>query len=267
MEKLHNIVYKTTNLINGKIYIGVRSTNNLKDGYLGSGRAFKYSLQKHGKANFSREILFDFPTAKEAYDKEREIVTVDFVSRKDNYNLKEGGIGAKVWLGKKGELHPRFGNKATEKQKIASSKLRMTEDEFLKRINDIKNSDRKRGWKAKLARSWKVSQRTALIFIRRWHDKNSVDCNHVCQSCGNSVHRSAYLCKPCFDQSRIMENPFYSFELDFIKSVVWSEALYKIAKKYNTSESSIRRFCEEKNITTPPVGYWGNGNKKINNKK
>ena len=65
----YNIVYKTTNLVNNKIYIGVHSTNDLNDGYLGSGTALKSSIQKHGIETFSREILYFFDTPEEAYYK------------------------------------------------------------------------------------------------------------------------------------------------------------------------------------------------------
>ena len=34
MSKKYNFVYKTTNLLNNKYYIGVHSTDNLNDGYL-----------------------------------------------------------------------------------------------------------------------------------------------------------------------------------------------------------------------------------------
>jgi hypothetical protein len=50
-------VYKTTNLINGKIYVGLHITNNLEDDYLGSGSQLKSAVKKYGKENFKREII------------------------------------------------------------------------------------------------------------------------------------------------------------------------------------------------------------------
>jgi len=102
-EKTHNIVYKTTNLINGKIYIGVHSTDDLNDAYLGSGRIFIKALRKHGKENFTREVLFDFKHLKNALKKEETLVSDDFVSRDDNYNYAIGGVsgGGKSNLGRK----------------------------------------------------------------------------------------------------------------------------------------------------------------------
>lgn len=55
--KIYHILYRTTNIINNKEYTGVHSTNNLEDGYLGSGRKFKAALKKYGKDNFKRTIL------------------------------------------------------------------------------------------------------------------------------------------------------------------------------------------------------------------
>jgi hypothetical protein len=49
------IIYKTTNLINGKIYVGQDSKNNPK--YLGSGIVLNHAIKKYGKDNFKKEIL------------------------------------------------------------------------------------------------------------------------------------------------------------------------------------------------------------------
>ena len=87
----HHIIYQTTNRVNNKIYIGAHSTNDLDDGYIGSGLAFMGAVKKHGKEAFSREILFMFDTPEQAYSKEAELVNEVFVSRQDTYNLQIGG--------------------------------------------------------------------------------------------------------------------------------------------------------------------------------
>lgn len=93
MKKKHYLVYKTTNLVNGKIYIGKHETNNLDDGYLGSGKLLKRAIEKYGEENFKREILFECSSVEEMNAKEAELVNEDFLKRDDVYNLKEGGEG------------------------------------------------------------------------------------------------------------------------------------------------------------------------------
>lgn len=91
MKKKHYLVYKTTCLVNGKIYIGQHQTYNPNDNYLGSGRDLKDDIQKFGRENFKREILFDFDTQKEMDDKEKELVTEEFIFHEDTYNVRVGG--------------------------------------------------------------------------------------------------------------------------------------------------------------------------------
>ena len=55
--KKYHFIYKTTNLLSGKYYIGMHSTDDLNDGYLGSGTLLRRSLNKYGKENHSIEIL------------------------------------------------------------------------------------------------------------------------------------------------------------------------------------------------------------------
>ena len=93
-KKKHYLVYKTTCLINGKIYIGQHQTYDPNDNYLGSGKELREDIEKFGKENFKKEILFDFDTFKEMDDKERELVTEEFINRDDTYNLMIGGQNA-----------------------------------------------------------------------------------------------------------------------------------------------------------------------------
>jgi group I intron endonuclease len=90
-------VYETKNLINNKIYVGVKSSKHFDDGYFGSGTLLKKAMDKHGFENFAKRVLWVFGTAKEAYEKEAEIVNEQFIQRNDTYNIATGGKGG--WLG------------------------------------------------------------------------------------------------------------------------------------------------------------------------
>jgi hypothetical protein len=85
------IIYKTTNIINNKTYIGIHQTENLDDGYLGSGLAMKRAIKKYGKQNFSREILEFCLSYDELIEKEKLYVNEEWITLEDNYNLKTGG--------------------------------------------------------------------------------------------------------------------------------------------------------------------------------
>lgn len=82
-------IYKITNQINGKYYIGKHQTRDLDDGYMGSGKLLKRAIAKYGLENFKKEILHVFDNEAEMNAKERELVVVN----ESTYNLNEGGKG------------------------------------------------------------------------------------------------------------------------------------------------------------------------------
>jgi len=86
-------LYQVTNTINNKIYVGVHKTKNINDGYMGSGKIIKSAIKKYGIENFQKDILEFFSTEVEMFNREKEIVTEDFLAREDVYNLRRGGHG------------------------------------------------------------------------------------------------------------------------------------------------------------------------------
>jgi len=87
------LVYKVINNVNDKIYIGVHKTDDVNDGYLGSGKILKRAIDKYGPEHFTKEILYECETQEEMFQREADIVDEEFVTRKDTYNIKLGGCG------------------------------------------------------------------------------------------------------------------------------------------------------------------------------
>lgn len=90
-NKKYHFIYKTTNILNQKYYIGMHSTNDLDDGYLGSGKRLYYAIRKYGKENFVREILEYLPDRNSLALRESEIVNKDLLQDDLCMNLILGG--------------------------------------------------------------------------------------------------------------------------------------------------------------------------------
>lgn len=85
------VIYKTTNRINGKYYIGKDAKNY--NGYLGSGIVIKAAIKKYGKENFIKEILCSCISLEELAQKEMEYITPNILKDPSSYNLALGGQG------------------------------------------------------------------------------------------------------------------------------------------------------------------------------
>lgn len=102
-------IYRITNLVNGKTYIGQHKYKDLNDDYMGSGKRLGYAKKKYGIENFKKEILvFNISKQEHANILEQTFIAAERekVGRENCYNITDGGDGFKgmePWnKGKKG---------------------------------------------------------------------------------------------------------------------------------------------------------------------
>ena len=93
-NRKHHIVYKTICTVTGRYYYGLHSTDNLNDGYLGSGKRLCRSVNKYGRDAHVRQILFEFASREEASNCEKQIITKEMLEDPNCLNCGPGGLGA-----------------------------------------------------------------------------------------------------------------------------------------------------------------------------
>lgn len=161
MKKYH-VVYKTTNTVNNKIYVGLHSTDDLNDSYLGSGHILKEAIKKYGRDKFIKEILYVFPSRKEARRMEASIVDEEFVARPDTYNLTVGGMGVEDQTGEKNHMYGKIAHNS-RKVRAEHKDGRVVVAESIRALTDLIGITRgnirqliktgRRGW-----RGWIVTE-------------------------------------------------------------------------------------------------------------
>jgi group I intron endonuclease len=136
-----SVIYKTTCLINNKIYIGQSKYN--RDSYLGSGRLILKAIRKYGRDNFTKEVLIEDNLTKEELDN-LEIHFINEYKSTDSsigYNIESGGHGnsylqdSKISESNKGRIisletkvkisNSKIGKKASNKTKDTISKSKI----------------------------------------------------------------------------------------------------------------------------------------------
>jgi len=85
------VIYKTVNLINGKIYIGKANKNDLN--YLGSGLKIVAAIKKYGRHSFTKEILEECCTNTVSRQEKYWIKFYNSTDDNTGYNISDGGEG------------------------------------------------------------------------------------------------------------------------------------------------------------------------------
>mgnify|MGYP003344349515 FL=1 len=141
-------IYKITNNLNGKIYIGKHQTSDINDDYMGSGKILLQAIKKYGLENFKKEILYIFSNELEMNQKERELVTEEFCKSTSTYNLNPGGKGGFGYLNSTGKNHKHKNRKGSlENLQLGREKarhLRENDPEFKTRVSKSISESKKK---------------------------------------------------------------------------------------------------------------------------
>lgn len=162
-------LYKTTNLVNNKYYIGVHAGNVLDESYLGSGRLIKYAIKKYGRNNFKREILKTFNTIEEMFTEEGIVVNQGVVDDENSYNLCIGGLGgvfkSPEHLARIKAITTYYAN-TPEGKRVRSNNMKRTnaknwaDSAYRKRMSEFVRTQNKEMWKdEKFIENQRVKQR------------------------------------------------------------------------------------------------------------
>lgn len=142
-RRKYHYIYKTVCSITGKFYIGMHSTDNLNDGYQGSGKILRYSVTKYGKENHHTEILEFLTSRQELKFREAQIINEDLLGNEDCMNLQLGGGDGWEYVHKNG-AHKNGQKKAAEVYK----KRLLEDSEFRARVKSKISENNKAAWKA-----------------------------------------------------------------------------------------------------------------------
>lgn len=133
-------LYKITDLETGKVYVGVHETEDLNDGYMGSGKVIRRMINKYGVNRFQKDILEFFESREAMYSKEKEIVTEEFCKETNNYNITPGGLGGSILLNRKPFFGPhtpdskkKIGTSAKGRTISTNTRKKLSENNFARR--------------------------------------------------------------------------------------------------------------------------------------
>lgn len=245
------IIYKTTNLLNGKIYIGQDRNNN--PNYYGSGNLLKLSIKKYGKENFIKETLEECKN--EDHLNEREIFWILNYNSTDKtigYNISDGGKEGDRKLGHdivKNGIYNYWVNKYGKEEADRRKSIKI---EKLKKIGKEGNKLTKNGryniWVEKYGKEeankryeeWrlKISQYQQYKLDNGW--KHTEDAKEKISN--------ARLGKKMSEETKNkMRKP---------KPKGFSEKLSKIKKGVSTGPSKKRKEVEQFDLDGKIIGTW-----------
>ena len=171
-EKKYHLLYKTRNDITNKFYIGIHSTCNLNDGYLGSGKIIRYSIKKYGKENHSIEILEFLNNREELLEKESQIINDKLLEDPLCMNLQLGGNNGWGFINSDSAIQKKKSLSGNKRKNWLLENNKEWSDSYRKNISEgVKKSLQTFNW-------WKDKKHSnkTLIKMKQSH-KGKHECN------------------------------------------------------------------------------------------
>lgn len=223
-------IYKITNLINGKSYIG--QSVHIKRRWAEHCQPSAHSLigkaiQKYGKENFSFQVVEECPI--ELLD-EKEEYYIDFYNSITpyGYNIMDWVDGTPICFN-------------------------IDKDVLEQLYDDIQNSDIIFD---EIAEKYDLSRRT-IIRINQGHTHFSKDKTYplrkklenqndqYCLDCGIKISKNASRCKSCYDKyQRVTARP----TREELKALIRNSSFVSIGQKYGVSDNAVRKWCKQYNL-------------------
>jgi group I intron endonuclease len=212
------VIYKTTNLINNKIYIGKRIFSKdkfFRNKYYGSGKLLKVAINKYGLENFNREILEEVDNE---LLEEKEIYWIKF------YNSNNLEIGYNLTIGGNSKYGRKIGPMSYDtKKKISDSVSKYLKENGHPFIGKTHSEETKNKIKLKLTGVKQTPERI----------KKTADAHR-----GMKYNKPPKLEKAKIDKCKKIKQ--FSKNGDFIRE--WS-SIEEASKSLNICRSGISRVC------------------------
>ena len=230
-------IYKFTNLINGKIYIGQSRNierrykdhlNRAKNNFASNNEyntLIHKAIRKYGIKNFSFEILEEC-SIEELNNKEEYWINYYNSFSEKGYNLNSGG--------NQNEQSRKFDDAFIEKIQYLLQNTTKTYDEIHNEYNISTG-------RISEINTGKLNFNENLSYPLRKKEKKY----NTCKNCGKIIDKKAILCVKCFNIARrIVDRP----EREELKNLIRIKPFTQIAEKYNVTDNTIRKWCDAENL-------------------
>ena len=228
------IVYVTTNLVNGKRYLGKSDGKN--PNYLGSGKLIKCAIRKYGRVNFSRSVVAECATEKEAYEVEEKFSREwNVVNNPNWYNMRYGGEGSNS-----GSEHPDYGKKHSQERKLKNS---VAQKNSIKAQNNVRKL---------------IAMGTGIVHTDDYKNNMSIICG---KSAAVQSHMS-YLNKEFLTAENRRQSTLRTLEIHpelvtHLRSISGNRKGITQTPEHIQKRSEARRGIKHKIITCPHCGNVG----------